>query len=278
MKHLERHAMAHAVGRGEDRRGASDSEDLVEAVLAIDDLPQTALRARCQLVVHRAAGHDATSPEARQSEPGRRLGRGATQRREDALLVGAALEGEARAATRIVERYTPLVRHCLSASFAGADLDDQAQEVFLRCFVHLARLRDPESLRSFLIGIALRSAAMERRRRRRRSLEALTSDGALPEPGVAQPSIEARYLSERTRAILRLLRPASARALELRFVEEREIRDVAECLGVSPATAKRRLASASARVGALARREPVLAEYVAESRGAAAQPLRGLSG
>jgi RNA polymerase sigma-70 factor (ECF subfamily) len=269
MKHLERHAMAHPVGRGEDRRGASDSEDLVEAVLAIDDLSQAALRARSQLVVHEAARHDATSPEPRQSRPRKSRAWRATEQREDARLVRAARGGDPRAATRIVARYTLLVRRCLSASFAGADLDDQTQEVFLHGFKHLDRLRDPEALRSFLIGVALRCAAMERRRRRRRGLETLTSDGDLPEPGVAQPSIEERRLSERTRALLRLLRPASARALELRFVEEREIRDVAECLGVSPATAKRRLAAASARVGALARREPVLAEYVAESRGAA---------
>jgi RNA polymerase sigma-70 factor (ECF subfamily) len=265
MKHLERHAVTQTVGRGEDRRGASDSEHLVESVLAIDDLPQAPLRARSQFVVHDTARHDATSPEARQSTPSQGRGRRATERHEDALLVRAALQHDRRAASRIVERYTPLVRCCLSASFAGPDLDDQAQEVFVHCFMHLARLRDPEALRSFLVGVALRCAAMERRRLRRRGREMLTIDGLLPEHGVPPASIEKRQLSARTRAILARLRPASARALELRFVEEREIRDVAQCLGVSLATTKRWLASAAARVGALARNEPVVAEYVAET-------------
>jgi RNA polymerase sigma-70 factor (ECF subfamily) len=47
----------------------------------------------------------------------------------------------------------------------------------------------------------------------------------------------------------------------LRFVEEFELTEISQALGCSLATTKRRLARASQRVLALARREPALAAY-----------------
>jgi RNA polymerase sigma-70 factor (ECF subfamily) len=180
----------------------------------------------------------------------------------DPSLVRASLDGEPWAPPVIVERYRPVVRRCLSASFEGADLDDQVQEVFARCFRFLPRLRDPAALRSFLIGIALRLAAMERRRRAIRWWERLTDTGELPEPIFLDDTFEDREVAGMTRALLGQLQPQSCKALELRFVHEQELSEVARNLGVSLATAKRHLSRASARVRALVRSEPAVAEYV----------------
>jgi RNA polymerase sigma-70 factor (ECF subfamily) len=196
----------------------------------------------------------------------------------DAALVREALQRDARAAAHIVERYSPLVRRCLRGSFASADVDDQIQEVFLRFFRHLSRLRKPHSLRSYLVGITLRCAAMARRRLRLRDRERLTRSGVLPERGDSQPSIEDRQVASRTRALLGRLRPESFRVLELRFLEDREIADVAHGMGVSRATAKRHVRHACARLRALAQTEPVIAEYVGLGRrGAAGRLARGAS-
>lgn len=181
---------------------------------------------------------------------------------DDTSLVRASLAGEPWAPPVIVTRYRPLVRRCLSASFDGPDLEDQLQEVFARCFRYLSRLRDPRALRSFLIGIALRLAAMERRRRGIRWWERLTDTGELPEASHSSDELEEREVADRTRALLDQLQPESSRALELRFVQEQELTEVARSLGVSVATAKRHLSRASARVRALARSEPVVAEFV----------------
>jgi RNA polymerase sigma-70 factor (ECF subfamily) len=183
---------------------------------------------------------------------------------DDPSLVRASLDGEPWAPSAIVARYRPLVRRCLSASFEGADLEDQLQEVFARCFRYLSRLRDPSALRSFLIGIALRLAAMERRRRGIRRWERLTETGELPDSCSFDDAFEDREVAGRTRALLRQLQPESCRALELRFVQEQELSEVARNLGVSLATAKRHLTRASARVRALARSEPAVAEFVRE--------------
>jgi RNA polymerase sigma-70 factor (ECF subfamily) len=194
----------------------------------------------------------------------------------DGALVRAALLGDRRAAHAIVTRYVPLVRRCLGASFSGADLDDHVQEVFARCFTSLSRLRDPDALRSYLIGIALRWAASERRRCRLRWWEKVTATGELPDLGGAPdgPPIEVRQVVWRTRALLARLRPESCRALELRFMEEQELTDVAKMLGVSLATAKRQLATSIVRVRALAQAEPVVAEYVRGQGGSPRTVLR----
>lgn len=188
--------------------------------------------------------------------------RRARSRVEDAEYVRAALEGDPHAPSAIVKRFLPLVRYSLARTLSGPDLDDHVQEVFARCFVHLPQLRDPASLRSFIIGIALRFASTERRRRRLRSWERLTSTGELPELRVYQDDIEARQTARCMRQVLGRVRAESCRALELRYVHENELTEVAAHMGVSLATAKRHLARASACVRAMALAEPVLAEYI----------------
>ncbi len=169
----------------------------------------------------------------------------------DAALVRAALARQAGAAPAIVARYRPLVRRWLWASVPGHDMDDLVQEVFARCFQCLPRLRDPAALRSFLIGITLRLASSERRRRRRRWRETLTSTGELPDSHGPDDGADARQAVWCTREVLSRLSPESVRVLELRFLQDKELTEVADGMGVSLATAKRHLARASARLRAM---------------------------
>jgi RNA polymerase sigma-70 factor, ECF subfamily len=180
----------------------------------------------------------------------------------DARLVHAALGGDGAAAPAIVARYRPLVRRYLRALLSGGDVDDHAQEVFARCFENLGRLRDPASLRSFIIGITLRLVGSERRRRRVRRWEVLTMTGDLPDQSRDDADIGVRQTVLRARDLFGKLRPESRLVLELRFIQEKKMSEVAATLGVSVATAKRQLARASARVRAMAQNEVVVAEYV----------------
>jgi RNA polymerase sigma-70 factor (ECF subfamily) len=192
----------------------------------------------------------------------------------DGSLVHAALRGDRSAAHAIVHRYVPLVRRCLGSSFAGVDLDDHVQEVFVRCFASLTRLRDPDALRSYLIGIALRWAASERRRCRLRWWEKLTATGELPDrTGQWDAPIEMREVAWRTRALLDGLKPETSRLLELRLVHEQEMTDVAQTMGVSLATAKRHFARSVVRIRALAQGEPAVAEYLRDA-GWSRRPFR----
>jgi RNA polymerase sigma-70 factor (ECF subfamily) len=180
---------------------------------------------------------------------------------DDAALVREALAGNPRAHGAIWRRYGSLVRSKLGRSLGTQDVEDQVQEVFLRLFEYLEQLRDPNALRSFIIGITLRTAGTELRRRRCRWWLNLTATGELPEPGSVDDG-ETRQVVARLLEIVGQLAPQSSRVFELRYIEERELTEVAEAMSISLATAKRYLARASARVFAMSEREPALAGYL----------------
>ncbi len=150
----------------------------------------------------------------------------------------------------------------MSRSLGGQDVDDHVQEVFLSLFQVLPDLRDPSALRSFIIGITLRVAGTELRGRRGRCWGQLTASGDLPEPSVQPDAEPPREAVARLSAILETFGPETYRVIALRYVEGKELTEVAEAIDVSLATAKRHLARASARLHAIVRREPILAGYL----------------
>ncbi len=143
---------------------------------------------------------------------------------DEATLVRAARAGDPRAHVAIWRKYVGLVRSKISRLAGAHDVDDHTQEVFLRLFERLPELRDPNALRSFLIGIALRVVGTELRRRRCRHWLVLTSTGELPE--IPRPweddGSDGREMIARFLAIMERLSPHSARVFELRAMAERD--------------------------------------------------------
>lgn len=75
--------------------------------------------------------------------------------RHDADAVRRVLGGETKAFDPLVERYFGAVRAVAYARLRDPEAaEDLAQEVFLRAFVQLATLRDPQALPAWLTGIA----------------------------------------------------------------------------------------------------------------------------
>jgi RNA polymerase sigma-70 factor (ECF subfamily) len=184
----------------------------------------------------------------------------------DAALVRAAWQGDRRAHVAIWRKYSPLVRSRIGRSVGGQDVEDHVQEVFLRLFEHLPQLRDPGALRSFIIGITLRVGGTELRRRRCRWWLAVTPTGELPEPPPSRDDgSDVREVLATLLSILGKLSPHSSRVFELRYIEEKELTDVAKAMKISLATAKRHLARASTCFFAMAEREPVLADFMRSS-------------
>jgi RNA polymerase sigma-70 factor, ECF subfamily len=182
---------------------------------------------------------------------------------DDAALARAAAEGDPRAASAIWDRFSPLVRGLLRRSIGpGSEVEDAVQDVFLRFFRNLGTLRDPEAVRSFLIGITIRVAHSELRRRRFRRWLRLTDTGAVPEQEATAFDPEAREALTRLYAALDRLDDESRLAFVLRHVESLELDDVARALDVSLATTKRRLTKATSRLHAMVSRDAVLAAYV----------------
>jgi RNA polymerase sigma-70 factor (ECF subfamily) len=185
--------------------------------------------------------------------------------RDDAALARAAVEGHPAAARTIWDRHAGLVRGMLRRMIGPAELDDLVQETFLRFFDNLVRLREPDKLTSFLIGITVRIAREELRRRRLRRWLTLRPLPALPEPGRATDYDAAEALS-RLYAILDRVDPDTRLAFVLRYVEEIPATELTDVLQCSLATAKRRIKRAGELVEKMAERDPALVAFVRNSR------------
>jgi RNA polymerase sigma-70 factor (ECF subfamily) len=188
----------------------------------------------------------------------------------DAALVRAAGHGDRHASAEIWRKYRALVRSRMGRSIGEHDIEDHIQDVFLGLFENLCRLRNPDALRAFILGIVVRVAGSELRRRHHRRWLVLSETGVLPEPRwLGDDRMDAREILRRFLGIVERLGPDAGRVFEMRYVEDRDVAEVAEAVGVSLATTKRRLAGVSSRFLAMTRRDPVLTEFLRETRGKA---------
>lgn len=182
---------------------------------------------------------------------------------EDAALARAAADGDPAAAGILWDRFATLVRGVLRRSLGPhCDVDDQVQEVFIRLFRQVGTLRDATALRSFVIGITIRVAQTELRRRRVRRWLTLSDSGELPEVGEVVVDEDAREALARLYAILDKVDDESRLVFVLRHIQLLELTEVAEAVGISLATTKRRLTKVVARVRAMVGRDPILARYL----------------
>jgi RNA polymerase sigma-70 factor (ECF subfamily) len=187
---------------------------------------------------------------------------------DDVALSAALRAREPRAASEVARAYGPLVRRVVSRFLGPAvnrqDLaQDLCQEVFLRFFKRIDELRDPAALRGFLVSIALGVARNEARRARVRRWIGLTSSGELPETaGPLSWDPEAREATAHLYAILERLCAEDRSLFTARFAEQMEVADVAGAHRMTLATAKRRLARLTKRLGAKMSRDPLLEPYV----------------
>lgn len=184
---------------------------------------------------------------------------------DDPALVRALVARQPAAAAAAWDRFSPLVRGLLWQSLgAFSDVDDLAQDVFLHFFRRIPDLRDPNALSSFIVGITIRVARGELRRRRLRRWLRLSDDGALPDVPTAGADIDAREALLRLYAILDKVDDEARLAFVLRYVQGLELTEVAEALGCSLATAKRRIAKANQRVAVHARGDRSLEPFLDE--------------
>jgi RNA polymerase sigma-70 factor (ECF subfamily) len=192
---------------------------------------------------------------------------------DDATLARFLAAEDPRAFAALWDKYATLVRGLLRRMLGpGADVDDLVQDAFIGLARTLPGLRDPNALRSFVVGTALRVARSELRRRRVRRCLFLTPTGAVPEKaqeGASNP--EARRAVTRLYELLDEIDDRSRMAFVLRHIEGYELTEVASSLGCALATAKRVLTRVDERVNAIAKRDPLLAAYV---RGAHADETR----
>lgn len=158
-------------------------------------------------------------------------------------------------------RFRVLVARTLRAMLgAGPDQQDLAQEVFIRFFRSVHRLQRDEALSSFMIGICVRVARGELRRRRVHGWLRLSRTGILPEPPPMAETDDADVL-RRLALFVEHLGERDGPLFVLRQLKGLELKQIAEVLGVSFSTVRRRIDRMNARAMVMIQRDPVLARY-----------------
>jgi RNA polymerase sigma-70 factor (ECF subfamily) len=176
---------------------------------------------------------------------------------DESSLVEGLIERSPAAVAELFDRYAPLVRRMLIRTLGSAvDIDDVMQETFLVIIRRCKTLRKRAALRSFVVGVSLRVARNELRKRRVRRWIGLEDAAVVPMvPGydpIAAETLQRFYTGlDRMDASLRVL-------FVLRHIEGLELTELAEMCGCSLATVKRRLARGNQRFRAITRADPVL--------------------
>jgi RNA polymerase sigma-70 factor (ECF subfamily) len=177
----------------------------------------------------------------------------------DAALVLAARAGEAWAQEALFRRHAPMING-LAFRLMGrdADVDDLVQDAFVTAFARLDGLDDPQAFAAWLGSILVRTAGKVIRRRAmlerlglRRRHEPVDIDRVAARVAGPDVATELRRVYERLERL-----PAEQRvAFLLRRVEGMELEEIARAMGISLATAKRRIAAAQQAVEQWADRE-----------------------
>jgi RNA polymerase sigma-70 factor (ECF subfamily) len=190
------------------------------------------------------------------------------ERLGDAELVQAAARGDAEAISVIWDRYAALVRGVLRGAL-GPDLvvEDLLQEVFIALVKGAKGIHEASALRGYLVGVAVRLAALELRRRKVRRWVMLSPTGELPDTAVMPRDSEGRQALQALYRVLDQLGSRRRLAFVLRHVQGMGLTDVAAALRVSESTARREVARARAQIVKSGQREPALHAYVQRFRG-----------
>lgn len=164
---------------------------------------------------------------------------------------------------RVHAQLAPVVRRLVYALLGpDQEREDVMHEIFIRIFLGLQRLRDPERLEQWAARVAINTVKNELRRRRLRRFAAW--DPILePDRLVTYSDYDTRHVAWRAaRAIAQL--PDRERALLLRrWFQPTTADSLALDADCSARTIKRRLRRAQSRFDRMVQRDPSLSDWLA---------------
>lgn len=186
-------------------------------------------------------------------------------RDSDPALVAALRAGRLDARGVLFDRYAKELERLLYRILGpDPEIADLLQDVFVAALGSIDKLREPEALRGWLRGIAVRKARKCIVRRQRWRFIRVVAPSELPELDAPVATPEISEALRCTYAVLAQL-PADERvAFALRHIGGMELTQVADATGVSLATIKRRLQRAQRSFSRLAVRYAALAEWLGD--------------
>lgn len=176
----------------------------------------------------------------------------------DAELVAQALKGDRGAAEEIVLRYQRLVFNILYHYLGyGSDIEDLAQDVFLKFFKHLERYDTRRPLKHWLGRIAANQCIDEIRKRQKSPMR-LESDLDLEDnasleqlwrnPGPSLSDADAGRCFKLLQESMNVLSPKDRMAFVLREVQDLEYAEVAAIMESTELAARIRVSRARKRL------------------------------
>ena len=148
----------------------------------------------------------------------------------DKTLIQAVLAGDKTVYEKLYDRYAPLVRAvCYDTTGNLTDAQDLAQDVFMRAYEKLERLRNSERFGNWLIGIArLRCKEWQRQKLRNRDRRPeLANIGSI----IAGPSNDGQI--ERLREMITTLPEKERLALHVFYLQNSSADNARKVLGLS---------------------------------------------
>ena len=178
-----------------------------------------------------------------------------TTESSDEVLAARAAAGEDAAFEALVVRYQHRVFRLACRLTSETDAPDVVQDAFMQVYRHIATFRGGALFSTWLYRIATNAALMHRRARARRPAESLDeflprfdADGKLQDTPDAlriashiDDLLDRRVLAKKAQAALDRLPDLYREAFVLRDLEELSTADVAQVLGVEPATVRQRV-------------------------------------
>lgn len=181
---------------------------------------------------------------------------------DDAQLVRELRSRQPAASVHFYARFAQPVRGLIFRLLGrDTELEDTVQDVFVRAIESISRLRDPSALRSWVMGIAVRTARIRLQNRRRRRWLSFFAPTDLPEIADSGASPEVREALSALARVLDQLSTDERIAVVLRFGERMTLPEAAATCGVSLSTFKRRLGRGEQRFRALTSDEPALQSW-----------------
>ena len=168
----------------------------------------------------------------------------------DGELVARILRGDQRAFEVLVQRYSPLVLRVVRGVLArSADVEDIAQEVFLRAYRSLGQIEAGSRLAPWLVRIAVNLCYDHLRRLRRRGERSFSELGpqearvvdTLLHDEAALHAVDRLFLREVAEKLVGQLAPQDRAVLLLKEREGMDTREVARVLGCSETAVRLRL-------------------------------------
>ena len=148
----------------------------------------------------------------------------------DKMLVRAVLAGDKAAYEKLYDRYAPLIRAvCYDTTGNLADAQDLAQDVFMRAYEKLDRLRDPDRFGKWLVGIA----RMRCREWLRRNLQLRDKRVELSEVQIAVPDPPDDDRIEMLRKMIATLPDKERLALHTFYLQGRSADNARRIMGLS---------------------------------------------